>query len=244
MATSTQDSQDTLAPRLRHFWRGLRAGLPFLLVIAPFGLLFGVVGTEAGLSLVEVMGFSVLVIAGASQFTAVQLMVDNAPTVIVLLTALAVNLRMAMYSASLAPHLGAAPLWQRALAAYGLVDQSYALSILEFERNGALTLPQRMAYFAGACVAVAPPWYLFTLLGAWGGTAIPPAFALDFAVPITFLALFAPALTSLAHVAAALTSTLVALALAGVPFNLGLIVAAAAAMAVGATVETLKERRR
>lgn len=244
MATSTQDSQDTLAPRLRHFWRGLRAGLPFLLVIAPFGLLFGVVGTEAGLSLVEVMGFSVLVIAGASQFTAVQLMVDNVPTVIVLLTALAVNLRMAMYSASLAPHLGAAPLWQRALAAYGLVDQSYALSILEFERNGALTLPQRMAYFAGACVAVAPPWYLFTLLGAWGGTAIPPAFALDFAVPITFLALFAPALTSLAHVAAALTSTLVALALAGVPFNLGLIVAAAAAMAIGATVETLKERRR
>ena len=226
------------------FWRGLRAGLPFLLVIVPFALLFGVVGTEAGLSLIQVMGFSVLVIAGASQFTAVQLMVDNAPTLIVLVTALAVNLRMAMYSASLAPHLGAAPVWQRALAAYGLVDQSYALSILEFERNPDLPLPQRMAYFAGACVAVAPPWYLFTLLGAIGGTAIPPAFALDFAVPITFLALFAPALRTLAHVAAALTSTLVALALAGIPFNMGLIVAAAAAMAVGALVETLMERRR
>ena len=226
------------------FWRGLRAGLPFLLVIIPFALLFGVVGTEAGLSLIQVMGFSVLVIAGASQFTAVQLMVDNAPTLIVLVTALAVNLRMAMYSASLAPHLGAAPVWQRALAAYGLVDQSYALSILEFERNPDLNPPQRMAYFAGACIAVAPPWYLFTLLGAIGGTAIPPAFALDFAVPITFLALFAPALRTLAHVAAALTSTLVALALAGIPFNMGLIVAAVAAMLVGALVETLMERRR
>ena len=226
------------------FWRGFRAGLPFLLVIMPFALLFGVVGTEAGLSLVQVMGFSVLVIAGASQFTAVQLMVDNAPTLIVLVTALAVNLRMGMYSASLAPHLGSAPVWQRALAAYGLVDQSYALSILEFERNPDLNPPQRMAYFAGACIAVAPPWYLFTLLGAIGGTAIPPAFALDFAVPITFLALFAPALRTLAHVAAALTSTLVALALAGIPFNLGLIVAAVAAMLVGALVETLMERRR
>ena len=101
------------------FLRGAKAGAPFLLVIGPFALLFGVVGTEAGLNLAQVMGFTVLVIAGASQFTAVQLMADNAPTLIVLATALAVNLRMAMYSASIAPWIGAAPLCARLLAAYG-----------------------------------------------------------------------------------------------------------------------------
>ena len=40
---------------------------------------------------------------------------------------LAVNLRMAMYSASLVAHLGPARLWQRALVAYLNVDQTYAL---------------------------------------------------------------------------------------------------------------------
>ena len=61
---------------------------------------------------------SVLVIAGASQFTALQLLGEHAPLVIVIVTSLAVNLRFAMYSASLAPHIGAAPAWLRALAAY------------------------------------------------------------------------------------------------------------------------------
>lgn len=89
----------------RDFWRGLRDGLPFLLVITPFGLLFGVVATEAGLNVYETLSFSIVVIAGAAQFTALQLMVDDVPALIALVSALAVNLRMAMYSAALTPIL-------------------------------------------------------------------------------------------------------------------------------------------
>jgi predicted branched-subunit amino acid permease len=228
----------------RAFGRGLRGGAPFILVIAPFGLLFGVIGTEAGLNIAQVMGFTVLVIAGAAQFTAIQLMVEDAPTLIILATSLAVNLRMAMYSASLTPHLGRAPLWQRALVAYGLVDQSYAVSILEFERNPSLSLPERVAFFMGSFMVVAPWWYAATLAGALLGSAIPPEFALDFAIPITFLALVAPALRTLAHVVAALVSACLALALAGLPYGTGLLLAAVAAMAAGALTEILMERRR
>ena len=102
----------------RAFWQGFRAGAPFVLVVAPFGLLFGVVAAEAGLDIVQTMAMTVLVIAGASQFAAVQLLSDNAPTIVAILTGLAVNMRMAMYSASLTPHLGKASLGKRALAAY------------------------------------------------------------------------------------------------------------------------------
>ena len=77
-------------------FKGLRDGAPFVLVIAPFAMLFGVLATEAGLNLLEVMSMSMIVIAGAAQFTAVQLMIEEAPTLIVILTGLAVNLRMAM----------------------------------------------------------------------------------------------------------------------------------------------------
>ncbi|MDP2739094.1 MAG: AzlC family ABC transporter permease [Pseudorhodobacter sp.] len=225
------------------YWLGFRQSLPFLLVIIPFSLLFGVAGSEAGLTLAEVMGFSVLVIAGASQFTAVQLMSDNAPMLIVIATALAVNLRLAMYSASLTPHIGAAPTWQKVLTAYFMVDQVYALSIQEYERQPRRSLAEKVAFFAGASTPVCTLWIVFTLVGATVGGAIPPAFALDFAVPITFLAMLAPMLRSLAHVAAAAVSVVLALALSFLPGGVGLLVAAAAAMVTGAQVERWQHRR-
>ncbi|MEO1314628.1 MAG: AzlC family ABC transporter permease [Pseudomonadota bacterium] len=226
------------------FRSGLIAGLPFVLVVIPFAMLFGVIATEAGFDLLQTMAMSFLVVAGASQFVAVQLLVEQAPTLIILATALAVNMRMLMYSASIAPHLGAAPLWQRALAAYVLVDQSYGVSIKRFEEAPPLTGPEKIAYFFGALAVIWPMWYVGTLIGALAGAAIPPEYALDFAVPITFIALFAPMLKSLAHVAAAVVSVVLALALAWIPFSLGLIVAGICAMFTGALVEIWMERQR
>lgn len=226
-----------------YYWSGFRAGLPFLLVICPYALLFGVVATEAGLDLLKVMSMSVLIIAGAAQLVSVQMMIEEAPVAVILLTALAVNMRMAMYSASITPHIGQAPMWQRALAAYFLVDQSYGISIQQYETAREMTLREKLAYFAGTVTPVCPLWYLFTYIGAVAGTRIPPEFALDFAMPITFIAIFAPMLKSLAHISAAAVSVLAALALIWMPYNLGLILAGLAAMLTGALVETWKERR-
>ena len=219
------------------YWRGFCAALPFTIVVGPFGLLFGVVGTEAGLDVAQVMGFTVLVIAGASQFTALQLMQDNAPTLIVIASALAINLRMAMYSASLAPHLGRAPLWQRALIAYMNVDQTYALSHADYEAAPSQSVAAKAAYFFGASTPIIPVWIGASTLGIVVGEAIPPALALDFAVPITFIALITPALRTLAHVAAAVTSIVMAILLGFLPWNLWLLFAGLAAMMVGAEVE-------
>lgn len=224
------------------FWRGLRTGAPFIIAVAPFGLLFGVIGTEAGLDLAEVMGFSIFVIAGASQFTAVSMMEGGAPLLAVLATSLAVNLRMGMYSAALVPYLGRASVWQRAFVAYLNVDQTYACSVAEYEARPAMSVGERVGFFFGVATPVAPTWFVVTLIGAVLGEAIPPSFALDFAVPITFLALVAPMLKTAAHVAAAVTSVVLALGLAGLPAGLGLLLAAAAAMVVGALVEVRAER--
>lgn len=221
----------------RAFWRGARDGLPFVLVVGPFGMLFGVVATEAGLNVFETLSFSVVVIAGAAQFTALQLMVEDVPTLIALASALAVNLRLAMYSASLTPHLGAAPLWQRVLIAYFTVDQSYANAIVRFEKEPDMPLADKVAYFLGCSLAVAPFWWGATIGGALLGRAIPGWLALDFAVPITFLAIIAPMLRTLAHVTAAAVSVTLALALVFLPYNLGLPVAGLAGMIAGAEVE-------
>lgn len=226
------------------FWQGFRDGMPFLLVIIPFGAVFGVVATEAGLNVAQVMGFSVLVIAGAAQFVAVQLMVEDLPTLIVLTTALAVNLRMAMYSASLAPHLGAISWWKRGAVSYFMVDQAYAASILKYEQTPTMTPRQKMAYYFGVVTPICPLWYLSTWGGAVLGTAIPAGLPIDFAVPITFLALIVPMLRSAAHIAAAMVSIIGVLVFAFVPFNLGLLIAAVLAMMAGAEVERRMTRRR
>lgn len=219
------------------FWQGARDGAPFLLVIVPFSVLFGVLATEAGLNLVEAMAFSIVVFAGAAQFTALQLMVDDVPTAIVLISSLAVNLRVAMYSASLTPFIGGAPFWQRAIAAYFIVDQTYACSIAKYEAEPDLTIPQRIAYFFGVVAPTCSAWYTFTLVGALVGGQIPPEFALDFALPIAFLALITPMLRTGAHVAAAIVAIVMSLVCAAVPYNLGLIIAGTSAMIVGAQVE-------
>jgi predicted branched-subunit amino acid permease len=226
------------------YWKGVRDGAPFIVVIIPFAMLFGVLATEAGLAVYEALIFSVVVIAGAAQFTALQLMTEDAPTVIVLCSALAVNLRMAMYSATLTPYIGGAPLWQRALAAYFTVDQTFACSAAQFEKAPQMTMPQRMAYFAGTATCAAPLWYSFTLVGALIGAQIPETWALDFALPITFLAMVAPMLRTPAHVVAALVAIITSLLAAGVPYSLGLIIAGVAGMIAGAQTEIVLERRR
>ncbi len=171
-------------------------------------------------------------------------MVDQTPTFIVLATALAVNMRMAMYSASLTPHLGAAPVWQRALVAYFLVDATYACAITRFERETQWSLPEKVAYFMGAVLPVCPVWYILTIVGALIGRGMPDWLALDFAVPICFLAMIAPMLRTIPHLAAALASIILSLLLAGVPYGLGLLIAAVLAMAIGAQTELWVERQR
>lgn len=221
------------------FLRGVLHALPFVVVIVPFAMLFGLLASDAGIAPWEVFGFSLSVFAGASQFAALQLMQDKAPVLVILATALAVNLRMVMYSVALAPHFGAAPFRIRAVMAYFLVDQSFALSVAEFEKRRDITMAERVAYFFGTVTPIAPLWMVSAVAGSVMGRAIPAGFALDFAVPITFLAMAAPMIRTPAHIAAAVVSVIAVLSLQHLPYGTGLLVAGAAGMLAGASVEVV-----
>ncbi|MFA3917197.1 AzlC family ABC transporter permease [Ruegeria hyattellae] len=227
-----------------YYWRGFRDGSPFIVMAVPFGMLFGLLATESGLNVVQTMSFSATVFAGAAQFTALHLLRDDAPTIVAILSALAVNLRVAMYSASLTPYLGAAPLWQRAFAAYFTIDQSYACSMMQFEKEPKMRVPERIRYFFGVVTPLTPAWLVATYLGAVVGTRIPESWGLDFALPITFLAMVGPMLRTFSHVVAALVAIIVALLTTTVPYNLGLLIAGCAGMMAGARSELVLERRR
>ncbi|HKJ52180.1 MAG TPA: AzlC family ABC transporter permease [Gammaproteobacteria bacterium] len=240
MSTDAQQSPPGVGPA---FWRGYRDCSPFILVVAPFGLLFGAVASDAGLNLLETMTMTILVIAGAAQFTALALLQEHAPTLIVIAAALAVNLRMAMYSAALVPHIGSATLLRRAFASYFVVDQVFAVSVKAFDFDGGFSVAQKIAFIVGAGSAIFPFWIGCTLAGALVGNAIPPEFSLDFAIPICFISITAPMMRSLPHLVAAIVSITVALALAWLPYYLWLMVAALLAMIAGAQTELWLQRR-
>ena len=225
------------------FWQGYRDCAPFVTVVVPFSLLFGVVARDAGLDILQVMTMSVLVIAGASQFTALALLQEHAPVFVALTAALAVNLRMALYSAALVPHVGHAPLGVRALMAYLMVDQAYAVAVKTYEEKPGMSREERVAYYFGVMALICPFWYGCTLLGAVIGTAIPASLHLDFAAPVCFIAITAPLLRTLPHMLAAAVSVVCAILFAGFPAGLGLIAAALVAMLVGAQTELALRRR-
>ena len=227
----------------RAYVQGLRDCSPFIVIVVPFSALFGMVATDAGLNILQVVAMSAIVIAGSAQFTALSLLQEGAPVFVVLLASLAVNMRMAMYSAALVPHLGAASLRLRLLMAYVMVDQTYAVSVQTFEANPSMPLDEKVSYYFGCITVVCLPWYICTFLGALLGKAVPASLSPDFAVPICFIALFAPMLRSLPHIVAAGVSIVAAILFAGLPWNFGLIVAALLAMLAGAQVEFWQKRR-
>src|SRR5436309_15947149 len=84
--------------------RGVRRALPVAVSVFTVGLVFGVLGRQAGLSGVEATLMSALVFAGASQFVALSLwLIMPFPVITIILTTLVVNLRHLLMGASLRP---------------------------------------------------------------------------------------------------------------------------------------------
>ncbi|MDA0955736.1 MAG: AzlC family ABC transporter permease [Proteobacteria bacterium] len=223
------------------FWEGVRDGTPFIVMVGPFALLFGVVATELGLSLWETLSFSTLVIAGAAQFATLELLDAGAPLTVAVATGLAVNLRMALYSLSLVPYFGRAPLAHRAWLAYALVDQVYALALLRFQGREE-SQADRLAYYAGAAAPICGIWILACALGALAKSTVASVPGLDFAVPLTFLAMVTPMLKDRPSLAAALVAAILAVSARALPFNTGMLLAAAGGMVTGAILEAWGDR--
>ncbi|MEM9146529.1 MAG: AzlC family ABC transporter permease [Pseudomonadota bacterium] len=237
-ASPPAPSAPTAAIGRRGFRAGVLAALPVLFAVGPFGLIFGVVAAESGLDLVATMTMSVLVIAGASQLAALQVLNDGAPAFVAILTGTIVNLRMAMYSASLALHWQGAPLRVRALAALALHDQSYGLALQRYGAMPSESLPDRIGFFFGVGLPTSTLWVIMTLVGATLGDQLPDSIDLSFVVPVTFISIAAPLMRGRANAVAAFVAATLSVLLAGVPFSLGLMLGAAAGIAAGLAVST------
>lgn len=217
------------------FMAGVRAATPILLGAIPFGLAVGVAAIEADLSPAQGMATSLLIFAGAAQLAAIQL-VDSGLPLLMLLTALVINLRLAIYSASLAPHLHHLPNRWRWLLAYFLTDQAYAVSLSRYQAGMART--DKHWYYLGAGASI---WLVYQLVCAIGltiGAGVPSGWSLDFIIPLTFLGLLVPTVRDRGTLIAALSAAGAAVMLIGLPLKLGPLVAALLGIGAGLLVES------
>ncbi len=229
------------SPRAAEFRAGVLALAPMLLGVVPFGLIYGVLATSAGMPAWLAVAMSAVVFGGASQMILVQLWAGGAPALVIAATVSMVNLRHALYSASIAPALAHLPRRWKWLIAYLLTDEAFAAMNrrVASARPGAEEAACRHWYFLGAGVALWTSWQTSTIVGVLLGKQVPTALPLDFFLPLTFIAIVVPSLRTRAQLAAALAGAALAVAWTSWPHKLGLMGAACVGIAVGAIVERL-----
>lgn len=222
----------------KNFLAGVRAEAPLLIGVFPFGMIYGALALNAGLSTTAALLMSSIVFAGSSQFITAQLIHDAVPGFVILLTIAVVNLRHALYSASVAPYVASLPMRWKVLLSYLLTDEAYAATILHYEKEG--ITPYSHWFFLGAGFSLWFTWQVSTALGIFLGTAIPDSWSLDFALPLTFIAMVVPVLKNRPMIAAALSAGVTALLAYSLPYRLGLILAALVGIVVGTLLEENK----
>lgn len=228
------------------FAAGVKAEVPLLLGVLPFGLIFGALAVAAGIPPAPALAMSSIVLAGSAQFVGTQLFSAGAPGPIILLTTFVVNLRHMLYSASLASYVTRlGPAW-KTLLAYLLTDEAYAVAITHYTQSGGRAVARsregvagdnRHWFFLGAAMTLWVAWQVSTAVGIFLGARIPASLHLEFALPLTFMALVRPAVTDRATAAAALTAGVAAVLADGLTLRLGMIVAAVCGIAAGLLTE-------
>lgn len=223
-------------------WSEFRAGfkdtIPLVVGAIPFGIIFGALAVTSGISPLGALGMSLFVFAGSAQFIGANLVAGGASIPVIVLTTFVVNLRHALYSATLAPHTKHLP--QRWLVPLGfwLTDETFAIVITRYNQPDGS--PYKHWYFLGSEIFMYTNWCLCTLVGIVAGQSIPDpaALGLQFAMVVTFIGMIVPFIRNRAAFISVVVAGITAVAANGLPNKLGLMLAALLGVAAGMIAES------
>ena len=228
--------------RLKTLTRGIADVSPLMIPVAPFGIIFGVIGMELGLNPYMTFGMSVIIFGGASQIVLLQLFSGGASSLVAITSVGAVNSRHLLYSAVFSEYLSHLKLSWKVVLSYVLIDQAFAVSNTYFKKNKETEFKHYHLLGAGfTCWTV---WQISTVLGIVLGSVIPEELGLSFTISLTFLALLINDFRKFKNIIVMLVSGIVAtIGYNTIPFQAYIIVAALSALLVATllTLITLKK---
>ena len=128
----------------------LKDGIPIVIGFIPIAIAFGMLSKAAGITILESVGFSMIVFAGASQFIALNLLIGGAGIGEIIITTFLVNFRHFLFSASLSPKIDNEMKKKIPLIAFGLTDEIFSIASLKSKElsNQYIILLEFSAYSA------------------------------------------------------------------------------------------------
>ena len=213
-----------MSNRLKIFFEGVADVSSLMIPVVPFGIIFGVLAIDLGLSPITTMAMSIIIFGGASQIIFLQLFSAGASSLVILSSVGAVNSRHLLYGAVLSEHLSDLKIIWKIIISYFLVDQAFAVSNYYLKKNKA---KNKHFHLLGAGFTCWTIWQITTFLGIILGSIVPDNLGLTFAIPLTFLALLVNDFRKLINVIVIIISGSIAtLGYQVIPFKAYVIVAA------------------
>lgn len=225
------------------FREGCKDASPIFVGLLPTGAVTGIAISGAGFGYAEAMASSTIMFSGMAQIAAVELVSVRAPLVIILLTVMMINLRYLLYSATFSTLMRSQSFGRRSALTYFLTDTLFARTIsrtTEPDFNPSVF----WAYSMGIGVVSVLSWVVGTTIGFFAGDSIPQQVPMDFAVPMMILALLYPVLRSTPMIVTAVVGGGVALAAAGLPANIGILLGAVSGITAGTTATLIAQNRK
>ena len=225
----------------KNFFKGIKDTSPLMIPVVPFGIIFGVLAIDLGLTPLTTIAMSVIIFGGASQIIFLQLFSAGASSLVILSSVGAVNSRHLLYGTVLSEHLSDLNLTWRIIVSYFLVDQAFAVSNDHFKKNK--EDKSKHFHLIGGGLNCWIIWQISTIIGIYLGSIIPEELGLTFAIPLTFLALLVNDFRKFINVIVIIISgTIATLGYNYIPFKAYVIVAALAglltAMILTKTIKT------
>jgi predicted branched-subunit amino acid permease len=211
--------------------------LPLLIGYLPFALTIGLAARSSSDPLAAWAG-ALLIFGGSAHLSVIELVGHGSDVTTAVATALLVNVRLTVYSASLVPLWRSAPLVQRLAAAAVVVDPTWMVARQRELRPG--TAEERRAFYAGAAVVLALGWSATIGAGIILGTPQGATSFLGIGTPLCLSAIVAPHLRTAAGLRCVCAAGSVAALTSTWPAGTGLLMA----MAVGAAAGTSWRPRR
>ena len=226
----------------QEFKQGVSAAAPLLLGILPFGMAYGILGRDVGLTILQTFFMSSLLYAGTSQIIFAQLVGISAPAPILLSSIAAMNARHLLYSASISSYLRHLSLRWRLILAYFLTDETFAVTIARYQSQQ--TTPHMHFFMLGAGITLWSCWQCATAIGILAGASLPQSLQLGFVIPLIFMVIIMPLIKGRHELIVIFTSAVIVLNFQDLPYNSWLILASIGGVIAGSLSFLYEKRQR
>ena len=225
--------------KFSEFKNGCLQEIPLQLGVFPFGIAYGILGIEVGLTNIQTYLLSIIIFAGVSQIVFAQLFSTFTPSFIIVGTIGIVNLRHILYGVSLSSYLKKLSLKWRVILSYLITDEAFAISYKRFSEEKKTKYMH--FHLLGSGITLWISWQISTLIGIFIGPSIPNSLNLEYVIPLSFIAIVVVSINTKIKLIIFIMSALLSILLRDLPWNLLIITSALISIIIGVLISNFRK---